>query len=171
MVVISLTFLWTKIWSQRQRNKALYCNNTSTGLRFIDQQIHTQQPSQCNMCGCGASLNKYLQHGDVADAAADGGTGFFFSMLTTVCVFTAKAWRPTSCRFNFSRLMKTPKMRWGAERLETDFVIHWFSKTFTRKTCKIDTNEQATLLWVVCHSCGQLAVRTLRQEPAGLRGL
>lgn len=49
-----------------------------TEVRFIDPQIHTQQPSQCDMHGCGASLNKYLRRGDVAGAAAVEGTVFFF---------------------------------------------------------------------------------------------
>lgn len=117
MVVITLTFPWTKMWSQRQRNKAFYCNNTFTGMRFIDQQIHTQQPGRCKMCRCGALLNKYLRRGAVADRTAEGGAVFFLSKIPTVCVFTAKAWRQTSCQPTFSRSMKTPRMRWAGEPL------------------------------------------------------
>lgn len=76
--------------SQRQTNKAFYCNNTSTRVRFIDQQIHAQQPSQCDLCECGTSLNKYVRRGDVADTAADGGPVFcfFLSQSSQLCVFS-----------------------------------------------------------------------------------
>lgn len=35
-----------------------YCNNTSAGIRFSDQQMHTRQPSQCKMCRSVGLLNK-----------------------------------------------------------------------------------------------------------------
>lgn len=54
-------------------------------MRFIDQRIHTQQPSQCDICGCGASPNKYLRRGDVADATADGDS-LFSSQRSQLCV-------------------------------------------------------------------------------------
>lgn len=41
------------------------------------------------MYGCGALLNKHLRRGDVADAAADGGTVFFFlNAHNCVCFYS-----------------------------------------------------------------------------------
>lgn len=57
----------------KAENRWPYCNNTSAGIRFSDQQMHTRQPSQCKMCRSVGVLNKELRRGDVADLSAKGG--------------------------------------------------------------------------------------------------
>lgn len=149
MVAITLTFLWTKVCSQRQRNKAFYCNNTLTGVRFIDQQIHTQQPSRCNMCRCGALLNKYLRRGDVADATADGGTVFFVKAHNCVCFHSKglKTDKLPSHLFEIDEDAKDEVRRHTANWLWPD-GSHWLSP---EKHAIIDTKEH-------CRQCGQRIV-------------
>lgn len=161
------------MWSQRQRNKAFYCNNTSTGMRFIDQQIHTQQPGRCKMCRCGALLNKYLRRGDVADPAAEGGA-FFFSLKDPDCVcFYSKGLKTDKLPAHLFEIDEDAKDEVSRGAAGNAGLSFWPTgpRRFLPGKRAINAANVAAALWVVSHSCGQFSARTLRHEPAALRGL